>query len=164
MQATEPTDAQKSLAAALGRVPSGLFILSFRHGKHETAMLASWVQQCSFEPPLVVIALNGQREVLKWLSDDAPIMVNILGEGQKDLLSHFGKGFQLGQPAFDGIEVERHGDSAASLPAAHAILDCRVAGRCPAGDHVLITARVVAGKMQSDGRPGVHVRRSGLHY
>jgi len=127
-------------------------------------MLASWVQQCSFEPPQVVIALNKKRFMLDWLHSDLPIGVNILGEGQKDLIGHFGKGFELGQPAFEEIDVERQGDSAPFLRVAHAVLDCRLAATHDAGDHVLIVARVLAGTMQHDGRPGVHIRRSGLHY
>ncbi len=162
--AGEQADPHKALAAALGRIPSGLFILTFRRGKQETAMLASWVQQCSFEPPLVVIAINEKRYVLDWLKDGAPVTVNILGEGQKDLICHFGKGFEPGLPAFEGIEVERHGESAPFLPAAHAVLDCRVCNRHAAGDHVLVVAQVMAGKLHTDGRPGVHVRRSGFNY
>ena len=34
------SDANPSLAA-LGRVPSGLFIVTARHGEHETGLLAS---------------------------------------------------------------------------------------------------------------------------
>src|SRR5579862_6392664 len=132
------TDASKSLFAALGRIPSGLFILTFRHGKQETAMLASWVQQCSFEPPQLVIAMNEKRYVLEWLEKGSPITVNVLSEGQKELISHFGKGFERGEPAFDGIDVERFANaSAPSLPSAHAILDCRVVAKHAAGDHVL---------------------------
>ena len=48
----EPNDPE-ALAAALGRVPSGLVVLTARHGARETGMLASWVQQCSFDPPQV---------------------------------------------------------------------------------------------------------------
>src|SRR5262249_14596361 len=42
-----PQDEQMQLAAALGRVPSGLAILTIRNGDQETGMLVSWVQQCS---------------------------------------------------------------------------------------------------------------------
>ncbi len=38
--------ASDSLAAALGRIPSGLFVLTAGSGATETGMLASWVQQC----------------------------------------------------------------------------------------------------------------------
>ena len=54
-----------SLAAALGRIPSGLFVLTVRHGGRELGMLASWVQQCSFEPPQISLAINKERDVLE---------------------------------------------------------------------------------------------------
>jgi flavin reductase (DIM6/NTAB) family NADH-FMN oxidoreductase RutF len=161
---THVVEAEKTLALALGRVPSGLFVLTARHGAHETGMLSSWVQQCSFDPPQVTAAIRKGRDVLDWLADGAPFVLNILGEGQKSLLGHFGKGFESGEPAFEGLEVRRSSETAPVLLAAHAYLDCRVAGRCDAGDHVLVIGRVVGGAVLHEGRPATHVRKSGLHY
>jgi len=149
---------------ALGRIPSGLFVLTARRGDAETGMLASWVQQCSFDPPRVSVALKRGRELTEWLTDGAAFVVNILGEGQKEFVAHFGKGFSAGEPAFEGVALER---SAAGLPvlaAAHAHLACRVVSRCPAGDHDLVIAEVTDGRVHSDGRPYLHVRKSGAHY
>jgi flavin reductase (DIM6/NTAB) family NADH-FMN oxidoreductase RutF len=157
-------DPHKQLAAALGRVPSGLFILTVRHGAAETGMLASWVQQCSFEPPQVTLAIKRGRDVLAWLTDGAPFTLNILDDSQTDMIVHFGRGFALDQPAFDGVEVERPGSGAPVLSEALAYLLCRVEGRCPAGDHELLIARVVGGRLLSEGHPMVHIRKSGLHY
>ena len=156
--------AAKSLAAALGRVPSGLFVLTVKHGRHETGMLASWVQQCSFDPPQITAAFGRDRWLLDWLADGAAFTVNVLGEGQKPFLAHFGKGFGRDEPAFEGLEVRRTADSAPVLLAAHAYLDCRVAGRFEAGDHVLVVGRVVGGEVLHDARPATHVRKSGAHY
>jgi flavin reductase (DIM6/NTAB) family NADH-FMN oxidoreductase RutF len=160
---TDTTDSQKDLMAALGRIPSGLFVVTIRHGKQETAMLASWVQQCSFEPPMVSIAVNAKRWFIDWLAPDAIVGISILGEGQKDLLGHFGKGFERNESAFEGIAVERlHGAPIAT--AAHAAMQCRITATQAAGDHILVIAKVESGKVQHEGRPGVHVRRSGSHY
>src|SRR5690349_19585378 len=104
MSDSEP---RKGLLAALGRVPSGLFILTVRHGDAETGMLASWVQQCSFEPPQVSVALKRDRDVWAWLGDGAAFKLNILDDSQTDMIGHFGRGFALGEPAFTGLEVER---------------------------------------------------------
>ncbi len=151
--------------AALGRIPSGLFVLTARHGDRETGMLASWVQQCSFDPPQVSVAVRKGRYLLDWLTADAAFAVNVLAEGQKSLVAHFGKGFDPGEPAFDGLEVRRDATAAPVLTAAHAYLDCRVAGRSDAGgDHVIVFGRVVGGAVQHDARPATHVRRSGTHY
>jgi flavin reductase (DIM6/NTAB) family NADH-FMN oxidoreductase RutF len=151
--------------AALGRVPSGLFVLTARHGKQETGMLASWVQQCSFDPPRVSAAFAKDRWVLDWLAPGSALTVNVLAEGQKQLLSHFGKGFGTGEPAFEGLEVIREKDVAPALKDAHAYLACKVEHQHDAGDHVLVVATVTAGAvLHPDARPATHVRRSGKHY
>lgn len=157
------TDPAKNLLAALGRIPSGLFVVSLRHGKNETAMLASWIQQCSFDPPLVSIAFNGKRWFVDWLKEGAALGVSVLGEGQKELMSHFGKGFEKDEPPFEGIDVDREG-TAPILLAAHAALTGKVKAKHEAGDHLLVIAEIDAGRVQHEGRPGVHVRRSGAHY
>jgi flavin reductase (DIM6/NTAB) family NADH-FMN oxidoreductase RutF len=151
-------------AQALGRVPSGLFVLTVRGPAGETGMLASWVQQCSFDPPQLTAAVRKDRFVLGWLSDGARFGVNILPEGAKALVAHFGKGFEAGEPAFTGLKVERHPGTAPVLLDAHAWLDCRVAGRFDAGDHVLILGRVVGGRVLHEGKPTTHIRKNGLHY
>ncbi|HTL28205.1 MAG TPA: flavin reductase, partial [Tepidisphaeraceae bacterium] len=52
-----------SIGKALGRVPSGVFILTARHSDQASAMMASWVQQASFHPPTVSIALAKDRPI-----------------------------------------------------------------------------------------------------
>jgi flavin reductase (DIM6/NTAB) family NADH-FMN oxidoreductase RutF len=155
---------RKKLAAALGRVPSGLFILTVRHGGDETGMLASWVQQCSFEPPQISVAVRGDRDIHAWLTPGAAFTVNVLDEDQTEMLVHFGKGFALGEPAFNGLDVERPGGAAPVLPDTLAFLDCRVAERHPVGDHQLIIGRVIAGRLLGEGKPMVHIRKNGLRY
>lgn len=158
------SDPHKQLAAALGRVPSGLFILTARRGKAETGMLVSWVQQCSFEPPLVSLAVQRAREILSWLSDGATFSLNVLDATQTDMIVHFGKGFALDQPAFEGLEIERSEAGNPVLSEALAYLDCQVHGRCGAGDHELVLGRVTTGRVLGEGTPMVHVRKSGVHY
>jgi flavin reductase (DIM6/NTAB) family NADH-FMN oxidoreductase RutF len=158
------SERRKQLTAALGRIPSGLFVLTIRHGDAETGMLASWVQQCSFEPLQISIALKRERDVWPWLSDGAAFTVNILDDSQTDMVSHFGRGFALAEPAFTDLPVERPNDGAPVLSEALAYLECRVAGRFNGGDHDLLIGRVVGGAMLSDGQPMVHVRKNGSHY
>ena len=159
------TGSSDSLAAALGRIPSGLFVLTVRHGDQETGMLTSWVQQCSFDPPQISVALRKGRDVLDWLSQGASFVLNVLPEGAKGLISHFGKGFELGQPAFEGVKVARERGTAPVLLASHAYLACRVVAQFDAGgDHVLVIGRVQAGAVLSEGKPTVHIRKNGLKY
>jgi flavin reductase (DIM6/NTAB) family NADH-FMN oxidoreductase RutF len=154
----------QSLAAALGRIPSGLFILSIGQGDQATGMLASWVQQCSFEPPQISLAVKPGRHAADLLTAKAAFVLNILGAGQAELLKHFGKGFGPGEPAFNGLDVHPTAEGVPVLRAALAHLDCRVVGRMHAGDHEIVIGRVAAGRLHADGQPAVHVRKSGAHY
>ena len=132
----------RELAAAVGRIPSGLFVVTVRRGDDETAMLASWVQQCSFEPPQISLCVRRDRTVNDWLTPDAAFTVNILERDAKDLVGHFGRGFEAGEPAFEGVPVERPDGAPPVLSAAVAYLECRVVGRCAAGDHDLTRAEL----------------------
>jgi flavin reductase (DIM6/NTAB) family NADH-FMN oxidoreductase RutF len=155
----------QTLGMALGKVPSGLFILTAREGDRETGMLASWVQQCSFDPPQVSVCLHRDRDVIGWLSPGAAFAINLVGEGQSNLVSHFGKGFDLGQPAFNGLKVERLDGEAPVLADALGYLLCRVSGRYAAADHDIFVGTVVAGRLlQPDGRAWIHIRKNGLRY
>jgi flavin reductase (DIM6/NTAB) family NADH-FMN oxidoreductase RutF len=160
----EPDD-RKATAAAVGRIPSGLFVLTARRGADETGMLGSWVQQCSFDPLLVSVCVRSDRDLLAWLTPGADFIVNVLDDTQTDMVAHFGRGFDPGQPAFEGLEVFRPGEGAPVLADSLAFLACRVVSRHPTGDHELLVAEVRAGRVLSaEGRPMVHVRKSGLHY
>lgn len=158
-------DAVPEFAAPLGRVPSGLFILTAADGHNETGMLASWVMQCSFDPPRVSVAVKPDRYVSGWLRDGAAVTLNLIADGDKRLMAHFGKGFGPGEPAFAGLAVEHPAGEAPVLTEALGHLLCRVASRHSAGDHDLVVVTVVGGKMhQPDGKPYLHVRKNGLRY
>ncbi len=158
------SEARKHLASALGRVASGLFIVTARRQEAETGMLASWVQQCSFEPPLVSLAVQRGREIASWLTDGSWVTLNILDDTQTDMIVHFGRGFGPGQPAFEGLDVERADSGGPILSEALAYLECRIVNRMATGDHDLFIAECVRGQLLSEGHPMVHVRKSGLHY
>jgi flavin reductase (DIM6/NTAB) family NADH-FMN oxidoreductase RutF len=157
-------DPERQLGAALGRVPSGIFVVTVRHDGRETAMLASWVQQCSFKPPRVSMAVQPGREIIKLFQADARIAINILESSQTDMVAHFGKGFAPGDDAFRGLEVFREADKAPVLAEALAALDVRLIDRFSAGDHDLFVLEIVAGRVLDEGQPMVHVRKNGLHY
>lgn len=155
------------LGAALGRIPSGLFILTARLDDQSTGMLASWVQQVGFEPPLVSIAVRKGRFVTGWLEKQPYFCLNQLGQGQKEFLKHFGAGFPPEAEAFNGVKTHQtQGHRSIVIDDALSYMECQLAHVfATGGDHDLIIARVVDGRVQhADLEPTVHLRKSGLHY
>ncbi len=158
------TDPQKNLAFALGRIPSGVFILTAGQGTVETGLLASWVQQCAFKPPTISFVIQRGRPIAELLPRQAVFTINILEAAQTDMIAHFGKGFALDDDAFKGLDIRRDPPYGPILNEALAYLHGKVLDRLPVGDHELFVAEVTAGGLLDEGQPMVHIRKNGFHY
>lgn len=110
------------------------------------------------------MAIRPERYVSTLLTNDAPFVLNQLAAGQTKLLGHFGKGFNRGESAFQGIPIRSNADGVPILGDALGFLDCFVVGRVSAGDHDLIIGQIDGGQLQSETGPYVHVRKNGLNY
>lgn len=163
----EPLDA--AIPTALGRIPSGLFIVTWREPARDRGMLASWVMQAGFSPPMISIAVAPGRDVLAAIDSGARFVVNVLADTQRSLLARFGKPPTAGEDPFAGLAVHRSESGAAALDDAAAWLECMPVSQTsgPAGergDHVLVLARVLAAGAGGDLAPLVHLRKNGLRY
>jgi flavin reductase (DIM6/NTAB) family NADH-FMN oxidoreductase RutF len=153
------------LAQALGRVPSGLFILTVRGEGRDTGALVSWVQQAGFHPPMLTVALRSDRLAAVWVKASGRFTLNQIPAGHKHLLRHFGRGFGPDEPAFNGMEITHEASGGPVLADALGFLDMEVSAHLDSGDHRLFLARVTDGALlQPDVEPMIHVRHSGLHY
>ena len=163
MQTGDP--AQKKSGLRTGAcIPSGIFILTVARDGVETGMLASWVQQCSFHPPMLSFVVQRSRPIADFLGTDAGFTINILEAAQTDMIAHFGKGFTLQDDAFKDLSIRRAAPHGPILEEAHACLFGKVVNRIATGDHDLFLGEVIAGSVLEEGLPMVHIRKNGLHY
>lgn len=164
-------DEPSSVAAALGRIPSGLFVVTWRaHGSDGTqtdrAMLASLVMQGGFAPPCVTIAVAKSRDLLGAIDRGAPFVINILADSQRPLLARFGRPAGPDENPFAGLPLERTSTGAAALADAAAWLECRAVSQAgaPEHDHAIILALVISAGAGAAAEPLVHLRKNGLRY
>jgi flavin reductase (DIM6/NTAB) family NADH-FMN oxidoreductase RutF len=158
-------NAAKSFQPVLGRVPSGIFILTIGTGQRATGMLASWVMQAGFEPPMVSVGVKQGRYICDWLTAGEPFVLNVVGESQANLLKHFGKGFEPGAAAFEGVMVTHCARGVPVLTDSIGHLECEPVRHIDSGDHRIFLAKVVRGKLiDPDARPMTHIRKSGANY
>ncbi len=163
MQPSTQSDAaaaDSGVPIALGRIPSGLFVVAWRDGDEDRCMLASWVMQAGFAPPQVSVAIASSRDLMAVIDRGATFAVSVLAESQRSLLARFGK---PSPDAFAGLPLHRTATGCAVLADAAAWLDCRPTARTAHGDHVVVLAEVVAGG-GTGAEPAVHVRKNGLRY
>lgn len=156
------------IAPVLGRIPSGVFILTAKHADgRETGLLTSWVQQASFSPPMVTVAVNRKRYLKDWLAESPGLVLNLVGDHQKQFLKHFGAGFAPDEPAFEGVSTSRTPTGLPVLTDAMGHLEGVVRGQIETGDHVVYAVEIIAageGPTFSESKPMVHVRKNGYNY
>ena len=92
------------LGKAIARIPSGVFVLTVHHEGKSHAMIASWVQQASFEPPTLSLALEKSRPMAKTILAAKNFALSILPEEDKTLMKHYAKPFEDANP-FKGVRT-----------------------------------------------------------
>jgi flavin reductase (DIM6/NTAB) family NADH-FMN oxidoreductase RutF len=152
------------LARALGRIPSGVYVVTTLRGTVPVGFVGSLVQQVAFEPPTLVLAVAHEREQLADLRHTGRFALSILGAGDQALMSPFLRKLPPGTTPFDGLAVGRTRTGLTVLEGALAWLDCRVTGERAAGDHTVLFAVVEEAHAARDGDPRVHIRKNGLSY
>lgn len=164
------TDEQRNtIAPLLGKTPSGVFILTASDGEgNETGMLASWVQQASFEPPILSVAVNAKRFIKDWLLKSPQAAVSLVGKSSSStLFKKYGKGFEPGEPAFEGMKITRGTTGVPLLAETIGALEGRIVGHHAAGDHVIFFLQIenaVSGSGFETEEPYVHIRKNGFNY
>lgn len=88
----------EQIARALGQVPSGCFVMTVSNAGKATGLLTSWVQQASFEPPMVTVAVKVGRPVEQLLAASGKFVLNHIGENPLAMFRHFGRGFRRMSP------------------------------------------------------------------
>lgn len=153
---------KKQIGKALGRIPSGLFIVTAKFEDKEDAVLASWVNQSSFDPPEVNIALGQLRDARLLVEASQAFIINILGKESNELMKHFFKSHE--GSIFDGLKTRKGIEGIRILTDAVSYLECRLVDAVVSGDHVVYFGEVVGGKMLKGGEPRIHVRDNGFNY
>lgn len=152
---------KKQVGKALGRIASGLYVLTAKCEDKEDAVLASWVNQCSFEPPALTIALGTLRQARLLVEGSGAFIVNVLPKDDMALLKHFSR---PPKDMFKGVKTLKGLEGIRILKDAVAYLECEVAQAMQTGDHVIYVGEIVGGKTLKTGDPYIHVRDNGFNY
>ncbi|MBH47710.1 MAG: hypothetical protein CME71_06030 [Halobacteriovorax sp.] len=150
-------------ALAVGHIPSGLFIVTTVDGDKKDGYLASWVQQVSFEPLVVALAVKAGRPGYDHIMSGKPFAINIVGEHETQFMRHFWKGYE--KSPFGEIPHEVNEQGGLVIKDAKSAITCKLSSKSHPGDHEVVFAEVLASNVfESEAKPKVHIRKSGLDY
>jgi len=149
------------IGAAIGRIPSGCFIVTAKSSGRHVGMLASWVMQAGFEPPSVALAVHPDRELYSVIEEADKFSINVMGKNNLNLMKVFSK---YTPDQFDQVP-NKETEYGFTLTDTIAVMQCRLAGKLVHGDHQVLLGEVVnAFTMNMDQEPFVHLRKSGFNY
>ena len=146
---TEPISAPQSSTAfadALAVIASTVTLVTIADGRDDVGVTVSAFCPVSMDPPLILVSLIAGSYPAELLSGLDRFAVTVLAAGQRVLAGRFAASGRPGaRHLLDDAPHHRGSFSGALIPdGALAALECEVASRVPAGDHVLVIARVRA--------------------
>jgi flavin reductase (DIM6/NTAB) family NADH-FMN oxidoreductase RutF len=156
---------KKALGRPIGRIASGVYILTANHQGTRAAMLASWVQQAGFDPPALTIALAKQRPIGDMIRGSGSFGLSILAADDTTLMKKYARGIPPDQDPFEGMNTLQTPAGQTVLADALAWIECSVLNFFEyGGDHEILVARITAAAILKEGQPFTHVRGNGFHY
>jgi flavin reductase (DIM6/NTAB) family NADH-FMN oxidoreductase RutF len=164
-QSHDDAAARAAIAAALGRIPSGLFILTAKHEDKRGGMLCSWVQQVCFQPPMVCVAVGKGRPIMHLISESRKFGICQLAKNDKILMKRFAGGTDANEDPFLSLDMVHHSHTGVPvINQALSSLECELVSHLDVeGDHDLFVGHIKAGSVNT-GDPHVHLRENGFKY
>jgi flavin reductase (DIM6/NTAB) family NADH-FMN oxidoreductase RutF len=144
------TEMKSPWLTAFGTMTYGIYVLTTRHGQDINGMIASWVAQVSYEPPLIMAAVHPNRYSHTLMDRSGVFALHVLDHTQKEFLGRM-KG---PDPAakFSGIHWEPGMTGCPILADCLAWFECRIIRHLKPGNHTLFIGTVVAAGGKGGGR------------
>lgn len=156
---------KEELGKALGRIASGVYVVTIDSESGPHGMLATFVAQVAFEPPILTIAIAAQRPILNDLEGQV-VTVNVLSKDNVDIFKAFARPSKTPQDdRFEGLNLIENPDGAIAFANVVSIVNCEIRQLVPAGDHVVAFAEATSGQIiNGEAEPMIHLRRNGFQY
>lgn len=126
----------------LRRLPFGMFAVTVAAGGAHNAFTANWLTQVAFEPPMIAVSVENDGRSIALIREGAVLVVNLLGEDQRELAGQLGRSFARNPRKLDGVPHHPAPNGCPILDEALGWLACRVVGELPAGDHTVFVAEI----------------------
>jgi flavin reductase (DIM6/NTAB) family NADH-FMN oxidoreductase RutF len=145
------------LRAVLGRVPSGVAVVTVGAGGQRLGLTVGSLVGLSLEPPLIAVAISRQAAMHELLREAEGFAVSILAAGQERLADHFARGVPP-IAMWNGISTEAGEFDAPLLSGAAGWLECRVCDELSVGTHTLYVGGVLRAQLGADTPALIRVR------
>ncbi len=136
---------------SLSKMTYGIYVLTTFYKDEINGMIASWVTQVSYDPPMVIVAIHPNRYSHGLVQKSGYFALHSLSRNQTDLLQRF-KG---PDPAakFESIHWTRGETGCPILSTCIAYMECCVRESCNPGNHTIFLGEIKNARILSDDLP-----------
>jgi flavin reductase (DIM6/NTAB) family NADH-FMN oxidoreductase RutF len=138
----------------LRQMPYGLYVVGLRGNDGDfNALIVSWLTQCSFDPPLLMIAVRKESRSYDLVKQGKAFSVNLIDKRDRRLAR------ELVKPADrvgNKLKKVTHVEGSTGAPILHkafAYVECKVREIHEPGDHAIVIGEVVNGGKHGTGDP-----------
>lgn len=150
-EGTSPVS-EEAFKEALSFHAAGVTIVALRDGPNVYGTTVSAFAPVSVDPPVVVVSVSGNAQVLPFLDEGTRFVVNLLRAEQSRLATVYADSYPVGPSPF-----EPEGDPV--IPDALAWLRCRVRSVTPVGEARVVLGEVVGTEVGAEEDCLVYYRR-----
>ena len=152
---------EKKWIQALGKLTYGIYVLTTFYDDEINGMIASWVSQVSYDPPLIMAAVHPNRYSHRLIEQSAAFALHMVAQNQGEYLARF-KGDDP-RRKFDGIRWEKGKTGCPILKDCIAFADCSVSAVYKPGNHTLYIGEILEADCFSDDNPFITSDYSGQY-
>jgi len=156
---------KEAAGRAIGRIATGVYVITLKRDGQFDGMLTSWICQASFEPPMLTVAVKKERPIFASLQVGSDFVVNVLSKNNMQIFKNFARPYSEDFDRFAGLKLDQNSKSAPIFSDCIAYMICTVQQIVESGDHHLLIAEILQGSaINPEDEPMVHLRKSGFQY
>jgi flavin reductase (DIM6/NTAB) family NADH-FMN oxidoreductase RutF len=146
---------------AFGQMSYGIYVLTTKIDDAVNGMIASWVTQVSYDPPLILAAVHPNRYSHDMIVNTKAFGLHVIDRSQKDLVKRF-KGPDPGEK-FSGMDWRTGIAGAPILKDCLAWFELEVQEQHQPGNHTLFISKVVDAGVPLKGTPLTTLDYEGMY-
>lgn len=126
----------------------GMYAVTAQYENKNGVFLANWVSQCSFEPPMLMLAVERDSSTLELMRASGLFAVHVLASGQREFAGMLGKSSRTNPRKLDAARWQP-----SALTQNPILLDtlgyveCRVHSHAQAGDSIVLVGEIIAAEV-----------------
>lgn len=147
------TQRDRMMHEILREIPYGLYVVGVRANGDMNAMAASWVTQCSFDPPLLMVAVHKPSRTYDLVKAGRVFSLNLLDKKERKIIRMLEPPARSAGDKLGKVGHVEEDTGAPILRHAFAFLECKVRAIYEPGDHALVVGEVVHAVRKERGDP-----------